>query len=323
MADHTGPCAHCGETFSRSRSGGPAPRYCSATCRARAKDERNKASGKYDEWRKAQQAKRIPIRHDCTCTVCGEPFKSRMATAKYCKKQCASKAFNTARVADGRLIAQRRGRADQIRAYAKAVRHRYVKTRACLACGTEYRTTHAETKHCASLMCHYFARAGVWPSSPIPDRHPIRSTRLPDNHPARVLLPTPQKVRFLVGRCLACDAWFIADRQACSNHTDRTCGPRCTSRYQKSLRRARKRLARVEVFARREIFERDKWMCHLCRKKVHRKKVSPHPMSPTLDHVIPLADGGEHSRANVRTAHFICNAIKGAGGGDEQLMLIG
>lgn len=261
--------------------------------------------------------------HDCTCTVCGGLFKSRKANAKYCKRQCASKAFNAARVADGRLKAQRRGRATKIKTYNAAVRYRYFEARACLACGGEYRTRHPETRYCASRLCFAFARTGTWPSCPIPDRHPIRSSRLPDDHPARVLQPTPKKVRFLVGQCIVCDAWFIADRHAFSNHTDRACSPRCTAKYQRSVRRARKAKARVEVFARREIYERDKWTCHLCRKKVHRKKVAPHPMSPTLDHVIPLADGGEHSRANVRTAHFLCNAIKGAGGGGEQLMLIG
>lgn len=30
----------------------------------------------------------------------------------------------------------------------------------------------------------------------------------------------------------------------------------------------------------------------------------------TLDHVIPLARGGEHSYSNVRCAHYWCNAIK-------------
>ena len=34
-------------------------------------------------------------------------------------------------------------------------------------------------------------------------------------------------------------------------------------------------------------------------------------MSATLDHVIPLAKGGAHARANVRCAHLICNLRKG------------
>lgn len=33
---------------------------------------------------------------------------------------------------------------------------------------------------------------------------------------------------------------------------------------------------------------------------------------PTIDHIIPLAKGGEHSWENVQLAHFSCNSAKGA-----------
>jgi len=51
----------------------------------------------------------------------------------------------------------------------------------------------------------------------------------------------------------------------------------------------------------------------------------PHPLAPTIDHLIPLADGGSDSPANVATAHFLCNSTKGErhGGGGDQLTLIG
>lgn len=39
----------------------------------------------------------------------------------------------------------------------------------------------------------------------------------------------------------------------------------------------------------------------------------PHPLSPTLDHITPLAEGGEHTPENVQLAHFICNSHKGDG----------
>lgn len=97
---------------------------------------------------------------------------------------------------------------------------------------------------------------------------------------------------------------------------------RSESKYR---RRVREREAFVERVPRREIFERDQWRCHLCGKKVRRTAVAPHPLSPTLDHVIPLAQGGTHERANVRTAHYLCNATKSDGcmPSGEQLMLIG
>jgi hypothetical protein len=38
----------------------------------------------------------------------------------------------------------------------------------------------------------------------------------------------------------------------------------------------------------------------------------PHPQSRVLDHIIPLALGGTHTQGNVRIAHWLCNARKGA-----------
>lgn len=70
------------------------------------------------------------------------------------------------------------------------------------------------------------------------------------------------------------------------------------------------------------IRERDRDRCHLCGKRIG-KRAWPHPLSPSLDHVIPLTKGGGHDSANVRLAHLACNSAKGNRGGGEQLMLIG
>lgn len=75
------------------------------------------------------------------------------------------------------------------------------------------------------------------------------------------------------------------------------------------------------VFA--EIAERDGWKCRLCGKRVKRSQAWPHPLSPSLDHVVPLTCGGAHDPANVQLAHLRCNSAKGNRGGGEQLMLIG
>jgi 5-methylcytosine-specific restriction endonuclease McrA len=34
-------------------------------------------------------------------------------------------------------------------------------------------------------------------------------------------------------------------------------------------------------------------------------------MSASVDHIIPLVLGGEHSMANVQAAHLVCNLRKG------------
>jgi 5-methylcytosine-specific restriction endonuclease McrA len=48
----------------------------------------------------------------------------------------------------------------------------------------------------------------------------------------------------------------------------------------------------------------------------------PHPDAPTIDHLLPLCDGGDDVRANVQLAHFLCNSRRGAGG-VVQLALVG
>lgn len=87
-------------------------------------------------------------------------------------------------------------------------------------------------------------------------------------------------------------------------------------------RRARKKTDVVEKFTAVEIFIRDRYRCHLCGKKCRTSAVVPARFAPTIDHLIPLARGGEHTRANVATACFHCNSVKGDRGGGEQLAVI-
>lgn len=61
----------------------------------------------------------------------------------------------------------------------------------------------------------------------------------------------------------------------------------------------------------RSIFERDRWICQICHKKIDMSLKAPHPMSATIDHIIPLSEGGKHEPLNVQAAHYGCNASKG------------
>lgn len=87
-------------------------------------------------------------------------------------------------------------------------------------------------------------------------------------------------------------------------------------------RRARKRTGIIERFNSIEIYERDRWICQLCKKRVNKRLSYPHPYSASLDHIIPLSKGGNHTRANVHLAHLTCNK-KAFTGGIKQLLLFG
>lgn len=70
------------------------------------------------------------------------------------------------------------------------------------------------------------------------------------------------------------------------------------------------------------VLERDKWCCGICGEKIPKSAIYGDPLYRTLDHVIPLAQGGEHSYANSQAAHSICNSVKRDRGGGDQLALI-
>jgi hypothetical protein len=65
-----------------------------------------------------------------------------------------------------------------------------------------------------------------------------------------------------------------------------------------------------ERFTDLEIFERDGWVCQLCKDPVDRSLAYPNPRSASLDHVLPIAKGGGHTRENAQLAHLGCNARK-------------
>jgi len=52
-----------------------------------------------------------------------------------------------------------------------------------------------------------------------------------------------------------------------------------------------------------EIFERDKWICQYCGKKITLGNA-------TLDHFIPQCKNGKNTKENLRTCCLICNSIK-------------
>jgi len=52
-------------------------------------------------------------------------------------------------------------------------------------------------------------------------------------------------------------------------------------------------------------------VCGICGKPVDKSLKYPHPMSATVDHIIPLDRGGHPSDlANLQLAHFCCNRQK-------------
>lgn len=77
------------------------------------------------------------------------------------------------------------------------------------------------------------------------------------------------------------------------------------ARLRKATRRAQKFGQFVEEIDPQVVFERDEGICGICNGPVDHKSFH-------IDHIKPLARGGEHSYANVQLAHPSCNCRKGA-----------
>ena len=78
----------------------------------------------------------------------------------------------------------------------------------------------------------------------------------------------------------------------------------------------------------RDIYERDGYRCQICKRRVFEKaryrksdgKI--HPLSPTIDHIVPMSKGGNHEPDNCQTACFMCNSRKSDSSGGQLRLAI-
>lgn len=194
-------------------------------------------------------------------------------------------------------------------------RHRKV-TMPCGWCGKPT-LKHAAQRYGArycTLACRDAQRAEQARRRKLPVLFVGQVTKAP--HPASQQPTCTTPRRWTAGRCAECSAWFL-DAQPHIRYCSRPCGKRARRRAWKERTH---RL--VPTAIRAHVYERDRWTCWLCRKPVLRDVQAPHPLSHSVDHVVPQSQGGEHTASNLRTAHFMCNSVRGNRGGNEQLALL-
>lgn len=115
--------------------------------------------------------------------------------------------------------------------------------------------------------------------------------------------------------CKECGAMFVPEygnkrRLFCSEE----CQSKQAKRIGKATRKARIRHASsVESVDPLMVFRRDGWRCKLCGCRTPKRlRGTTDERAPELDHVVPLALGGDHSYANTQCLCRKCNQSKGA-----------
>jgi len=78
---------------------------------------------------------------------------------------------------------------------------------------------------------------------------------------------------------------------------------------------------------RKEVFERDLWVCQSCGMKCLRsfKLIDgiPHPLSATVDHIVPLSHRKKgHTRDNVQCMCWKCNITKGSKASGQMRLMV-
>lgn len=291
-------CPECNQTFYAARK----TKYCGRKCREQA--------GRKSNWSTRM------------CEWCKKSFLAKTKTAKCCSQSCAGNKRNYAEK-DGKLVKWER---------------------TCIGCGCVFRMKNGTrrkglycTRECA--WKHGRLTAGQLQEKRNADKCKdlmLLQNSVSDGHQAwlgnwkkcnwclKSFYNTGESdlcslaCRFNMRRgstreCIECNE--VMDRRECGK--SRLCG-RCKSDRVdsmkcklKSQRRQKIKTATVERVVRRKVFEADRYHCWICLGLCKREYDSNDPASPTIDHVVPLAKGGKHSYANCRTAHAICNSLKG------------
>lgn len=110
--------------------------------------------------------------------------------------------------------------------------------------------------------------------------------------------------------CVVCGSLFVP-----ANLGRRVCSDECGRRL--ANRRKDKRITKDKMIDKDitlgKLYERDNGICHLCGGLCDWNDEPNHIDSkyPSIDHLIPIANGGEHSWENVKLAHWYCNTLRG------------
>lgn len=220
-----------------------------------------------------------------TCILCGKRFdvwKHKAGERKYCSLGCANAHKKQLYVSPESLMQvekkQRRARLDKARQHREQFEREIHKGwGCCIFCGKASRKI---SKHCNSKQC--------------------RATQ-------RMLKKGAEVKRF---KCISCEATF---EKLTTFSSILYCSKKCTARENKASRRVRIKSNGSYEHGVTWLFVAKKfeWVCQRCGCTCIRPTGSSLGHEATLDHVIPIAKGGEHTKRNADLLCRRCNTRKG------------
>lgn len=225
------------------------------------------------------------------CAQCGKPITrkpTRGPKPKYCGKPCA-------------ILAD----TDRRRKAGTAKARSYTTPGTCPACGTVF-IGKARQVYCTSLCSR---RAVIVDRIVENTGRSRKSTALAVRVlPRRWFGSHTQGVTWTQGACAYCTHPFLAKGRGA-----RYCSPRCSTNAAWQRRYRRYGEFTLSPRQRLDLYARDDWTCQLCQRPVPDDVHYQHDLAPSLDHIIPQSHTliPDHSEANLRLAHRVCNSRRG------------
>jgi 5-methylcytosine-specific restriction endonuclease McrA len=215
--------------------------------------------------------------HRCGCEISRKPGAPG-PNPKYCSYDCKRFTAYEVRIASGAYAA------DQARRRA-SFKPKPLTRRSCIECASEFAAKRDDAKFCSQRCSNRHRDAN----------NPIRCSEAD--------CETGVRAKGL------CNLHWRRKARAEGREIGAAWDERRKSNYQK--RRALKLRLPADNIRPADVYERDEWACNICSEPVDRNLSWPDPMSPSLDHVLPLSLGGHHTMENVALAHLSCNVRKG------------
>jgi 5-methylcytosine-specific restriction endonuclease McrA/ribosomal protein S27E len=118
--------------------------------------------------------------------------------------------------------------------------------------------------------------------------------------------------------CVVCGNEFIArhgNRLACSEKCERKLKRQC-KHTRKAMKKCNGRIDRD--ISLEGLIKRDRGVCHICGRKCDKRdfvidangSYVAGPNHPSIDHLLPLSNGGTDTWDNIKLAHHKCNWVK-------------
>lgn len=247
------------------------------------------------------------VKTSMRCDCCGKEFSTDIRNQKYCCKACEKKA-NHERQKDGsaavdeqtpvRMLANCSNEWEYVGGYSGSdgsmvIRHfcGYTTKRSCIS------IRHTHKIRC--LVCEYREREAR--------RKEAEKRKKIRREVKEFEKPVKQYQVQAVKSCAVCGGFFFGP--------GKYCGPECARKsrqhYDNMKKRRRQKSAWTEeskTITLQKLYERDGGVCWICGKPCNYEADSNSNEYPSIDHVIPIADGGKDLWENIRLAHRYCNS---------------